>query len=144
LFLFILESIGTSELILIAVIALIVFGPRKLPQMAKTIGKTMSEFRNATNEFKTTWEKEAAFEIDENQNKAKSSIETAVITENEAERNSSSNDIELMSFPAPKIKELSPEVIAQNFHNRELLAEAKIDSQENKIEKQTSEKRDWI
>jgi Tat protein translocase TatB subunit len=61
LYLLILESIGTSELILIGIIALIVFGPRKLPQMAKTIGKTMADFRRTTNEFKSTWEREAEF-----------------------------------------------------------------------------------
>lgn len=62
MFLFIFESIGTSELLLIGTVALIVFGPRKLPQMAKTLGKAMSEFRNTTNEFKSTWEREANFE----------------------------------------------------------------------------------
>jgi len=60
-FLFILESIGTSELILIGIIALIFLGPRKLPQIAKTIGKTMADFRNTTNEFKSTWEREVNF-----------------------------------------------------------------------------------
>jgi Tat protein translocase TatB subunit len=60
--LFILESIGTSELILIGIIALIFLGPRKLPQIARTIGKTMAEFRNTTNEFKSTWEREVNFE----------------------------------------------------------------------------------
>lgn len=62
LLLFIGESLGMQELLLIGVIALIIFGPRKLPQIAKTIGKTMAEFRKATNEFKTTWEKEVDFE----------------------------------------------------------------------------------
>ncbi len=66
LYLFILESIGTSELVLIAFIALIVFGPRKLPQMARTIGKAMSEFRRSTDDFKRTWEKEVKFEDIEN------------------------------------------------------------------------------
>jgi Tat protein translocase TatB subunit len=61
-FLFILESIGTSELILIGIIALIFLGPRKLPQIAKTIGKTMADFRKTTNEFKSTWEREVDFE----------------------------------------------------------------------------------
>jgi Tat protein translocase TatB subunit len=61
-YLFILESIGTSELILIGIIALIFLGPRKLPQIAKTIGKTMADFRNTTNEFKSTWEREVNFE----------------------------------------------------------------------------------
>ena len=62
MFLFILESIGTSELILIGIIALIFLGPRKLPQIARTIGKTMADFRNTTNEFKSTWQREVDFE----------------------------------------------------------------------------------
>lgn len=37
-------------------------GPRKLPQIAKTIGKTMADFRNTTNEFKATWQREVDFE----------------------------------------------------------------------------------
>jgi Tat protein translocase TatB subunit len=60
--LFILESIGTSELILIGIIALIFLGPRKLPQIARTIGKTMADFRSTTNEFKSTWEREVNFD----------------------------------------------------------------------------------
>lgn len=59
---FILESIGTSELILIGIIALIFLGPRKLPQIARTIGKTMADFRNTTNEFKSTWQREVDFD----------------------------------------------------------------------------------
>lgn len=62
MFLFILESIGTSELILIGIIALIFLGPRKLPEIARKIGKTMADFRNTTNEFKSTWEREVNFE----------------------------------------------------------------------------------
>ncbi len=62
MYLFILESIGTSELILIGVIALIFLGPRRLPEIARKIGKITSEFRNTTNEFKQTWEREVNFE----------------------------------------------------------------------------------
>jgi sec-independent protein translocase protein TatB len=62
LILFIFESIGTSELILIGVVALIFLGPRKLPQIARTIGKTLADLRNTTNEFKATWEREVDFE----------------------------------------------------------------------------------
>lgn len=65
MYLFILESIGTSELLLIGLIALIVFGPRKLPQFARTIGKTMSEFKRAGQEFRTTWEREVTLEEEE-------------------------------------------------------------------------------
>ena len=60
--LLIFESIGTSELILIGIIALIFLGPRKLPQIARTIGKTVSDLRNTTNEFKATWQREVDFE----------------------------------------------------------------------------------
>ena len=59
---FILESIGTSELILIGIIALIFLGPRKLPEIARKMGKIMADFRNTTNEFKSTWEREVNFE----------------------------------------------------------------------------------
>ena len=60
--LFIFESIGSSEMILVGIVALIFLGPRKLPELAKKAGKIMSEFRGTANEFKQTWEKEANFE----------------------------------------------------------------------------------
>ncbi len=62
LYLFIFQSIGTQELILIGIIALIFLGPRKLPEYARKIGKVMSDLRNTTNEFKTTWQREVNFE----------------------------------------------------------------------------------
>jgi Tat protein translocase TatB subunit len=65
LYLFILESIGTSELLLIGMIALIIFGPRKLPQIARTIGKTIAEFKRTGQEFRTTWEREVTLEEEE-------------------------------------------------------------------------------
>ncbi len=62
MFLFILESIGTSELILVGIVALIFLGPRRLPELAKKAGKIMAEFRGTANEFKETWEREANLE----------------------------------------------------------------------------------
>jgi TatA/E family protein of Tat protein translocase len=61
-FLLILESFGTSELILILVVALIFFGPRKLPQLSRQIGKSLAEFKRASDDFKRTWEREVALE----------------------------------------------------------------------------------
>ena len=54
--------IGGPELILILVIALIVFGPRKLPEIGKSMGTMMMEFRRATNDFKRTIEDEVEAE----------------------------------------------------------------------------------
>lgn len=65
--LLILEFIGTQELFLIMVVALVVFGPRKLPEIGRTIGKSLNEFRRASEEFKRTWQMEADLELAEKQ-----------------------------------------------------------------------------
>ena len=62
---FIFESIGTQELLLIGIIALIFLGPRRMPEMARKLGKMMSDFRSTANEFKSTWEREVNFEDEE-------------------------------------------------------------------------------
>lgn len=61
-FLLILESFGTSEMLVILVVALIFFGPRKLPEISRKIGKSLAEFRKASEDFKRTWEREVAIE----------------------------------------------------------------------------------
>ena len=62
MFLFIFEGLGTSELILILVVALVLFGPRKLPQLSRSLGKSLANFKRASEDFKQTWEKEVARE----------------------------------------------------------------------------------
>jgi TatA/E family protein of Tat protein translocase len=57
---FILDSLGSTELLFIMVIALIFFGPRKLPSLARSMGKSLAEFRKASEDFKRTWEREVA------------------------------------------------------------------------------------
>jgi TatA/E family protein of Tat protein translocase len=58
MFLFILDSVGTTELLVILGAALIFFGPRRLPQLSRQLGKSLSEFRRASDDFKRTWERE--------------------------------------------------------------------------------------
>jgi sec-independent protein translocase protein TatA len=50
--------IGMPEMVVIAVIALIIFGPRKLPELGKSLGKSIAEFKRASNELKNTLEEE--------------------------------------------------------------------------------------
>lgn len=55
-------SLGMQEIIVIFVLALIVFGPRKLPEIGKSLGKGLAEFKKASNELKQTWEAEVRLE----------------------------------------------------------------------------------
>lgn len=62
MFLFILESVGTTELLVILGAALVFFGPRRLPQLSRQLGKSLTEFRRASDDFKRTWEREVNLE----------------------------------------------------------------------------------
>ncbi|HSY52116.1 MAG TPA: TatA/E family twin arginine-targeting protein translocase [Thermoanaerobaculia bacterium] len=55
-------SLGIPELLLIFIVALIVFGPKKLPEIGRTLGKAMGEFKKATDDFKNTIEREVHVE----------------------------------------------------------------------------------
>ncbi len=68
-------SIGMPELIIIFVIALIIFGPRKLPELGRSLGKSIAEFKRASNELKSTLEEEIRLE---EQKSAQEAARTAV------------------------------------------------------------------
>ena len=51
-------NLGMQEILIIFVLALIIFGPRKLPELGKSLGKGLAEFKKASNELKQTWEDE--------------------------------------------------------------------------------------
>jgi len=57
-----LGSIGMPELIIIFVIALVIFGPRKLPELGRSLGKSLAEFKRASNELRSTLEEEIRLE----------------------------------------------------------------------------------
>jgi sec-independent protein translocase protein TatA len=54
--------IGFPELAIILVVALIVFGPRKLPELGRSLGKSLAEFKRASNELKNTLDEEIRLE----------------------------------------------------------------------------------
>jgi sec-independent protein translocase protein TatA len=65
-------SIGMPELIIILVIALIIFGPRKLPELGKSLGRSLNEFKRASADLQNTLEQEIKLE----EQKDKPSTET--------------------------------------------------------------------
>lgn len=51
-----MPSLGFGEILIILVLALVIFGPRRLPEMGRSIGRSMREFRRATSEIRTELE----------------------------------------------------------------------------------------
>lgn len=133
--LFILESIGTSELILIGIIALIFLGPRKLPQIARTIGKTMADFRSTTNEFKSTWQREVDFEEEV------SAIRTGELREAESISVPRSDDAghEANTIAPPEIKSVQTDLFSG------LPVEPPAEqTDEGESDDELSDKRNWL
>lgn len=78
-------GIGSTELLVILVVALLVLGPKNLPKIAQTLGRAMGEFRKVSTEFQRTLNTEIAFEEEaEKHAKAKKDLETTQAGEAEA------------------------------------------------------------
>ena len=60
-------GLGTPELVIILVIALVIFGPRKLPELGRSLGRSIGEFKRASNELRNTLEEEIRVEAKRDQ-----------------------------------------------------------------------------
>ena len=129
MFLLIFESIGTSELILIGIVALIFLGPRKLPEIAKKIGKITAEFRSTANEFKETWRREVDLE-DETKALDLNAIEAEVNTVPrgipEALPIAANVDVE-----SPSVREVDPAAIEQIKERSRNVSEFDVEDSES-------------
>ncbi len=136
--LFIFESIGTSELILIGIVALIFLGPRKLPEIARKMGKIMADLRSTTAEFKETWEREVNFEEEAR------SLKDLVNDGESSEKVSIDSGVSTVSFP--EIKQID----AAEFADRPTEQETDIEnspaqaSAEEPEANLLSDKRNWL
>jgi len=139
-FLLILDSVGNSELLLILAAALIFFGPRRLPQLSRQLGKSLHEFRRASEDFKRTWEREVNLEhIDQGTQPSENSIldqaadriraarEAAALDSNPAETST--------SVITPFITAIDPSLV-QSRETKPLPETAPVD--------QPASKHDWL
>jgi sec-independent protein translocase protein TatA len=76
--------LGVPELIFIFVLALLIFGPRKLPELGRTLGRAMTEFRRASNELRTAVEDEMR-ELERQGQELKKTAEAAILPDDSGE-----------------------------------------------------------
>jgi TatA/E family protein of Tat protein translocase len=129
--------LGSTELIFILLIALIFFGPRKLPQLARSMGKSLAEFRKASDDFKRTWEREVALES------ARADSNEQSIMNDESTSTSSyetSNEYQPPALePAP-----SEESIARNSSYQQPAATATEVNASESSQPEPMRKHDWL
>jgi TatA/E family protein of Tat protein translocase len=104
-------SLGIPELIMIFIVALIVFGPKRLPEIGKTLGKAMGEFKKATDDFKNTIEREVQVE------ELKQLASTTIIPVHESISRSAPaapTETGVPAEPPKQIADLTPEAVTKH------------------------------
>jgi sec-independent protein translocase protein TatB len=137
-YLIILDSLGSVELLFIAIMALVFFGPRKLPQISRTIGKNLAEFRRASEDFKRTWEREVAleeFKQEPDNNSLMSYDDNSIL--NSDENTEKSEEVtpeaapELSVEAQPETNTLEPHVSAQEIDTTNTTSQSEPLSKQN-------------
>ncbi len=142
MFLLILDSLGSTELFFILVMALVFFGPRKLPQLSRSLGKNIAEFRKASEDFKRTWEREVAFE--------ESQVDVGRAPSQQPEDNSILNsENQPRQFPEPVIEpvpaaESVGRLALSNTKDPSALSAEADESRDEPIKSEPPRKQDWL
>jgi sec-independent protein translocase protein TatB len=143
----ILESLGSTELLFILLMALVFFGPRKLPQLSRKLGKNLADFKRASEDFKRTWDREATLE------EADGGAAVIATQSPTPEQNSIlDNEKAGESLQAPTIEAVAPDrVIARNSIKTDTLPSSdesavseQSDFNEGTDEVKPSPKHDWL
>lgn len=142
MFLLILDSLGSTELFFILLMALVFFGPRKLPQLSRTLGKNIAEFRKASEDFKRTWEREVAFE--------ESQLDSRVTPPEQPDDNSMLNSenqnkqfLEPTIEPVPAAESIGRQAMSNTTDAYALSAEADV-TKDDPIKSEPPQKQDWL
>ena len=138
MFLFILDSLGSTELFFILLMALVFFGPRKLPQLSRSLGKNLAEFRKASEDFKRTWEREVAFEEANMEARKSQNIDDNSILDSDTQGPANEKLIEAVPV-AEAVERQTPSKSIEPSRS----AEAQETSNE-KIQSEPTRKQDWL
>ena len=141
MFLLILDSLGSTELFFILLMALVFFGPRKLPQLSRTLGKNIAEFRKASEDFKRTWEREVAFEESQfDSGKALAQPDDNSIMNSENQDNQFS---EPMIEPVPAAESVGRRAMSNTTDTSGLSPEADA-TKDEPVKSEPPRKQDWL
>lgn len=100
MFILFIGPLGATELMVILVVALVIFGPRKLPELGRSLGKTLGELKRSSEDFKRTWE----MEVDQERTEREKRTELAALPED----NDPSNSYSANTLPAAEEEPIVP------------------------------------
>jgi Tat protein translocase TatB subunit len=142
MYLAIFEFLGTSELLVILVVALIIFGPRRLPQLSRQLGKSLGEFKRASEDFKRTWEREVEMEkVEEEGHMARAMLQDDQSLIADASDRRSALDVAAPEAE-PRVNETLQPTIARASANEEEQPQPALVAETPAPE--TQPKRDWL